>query len=394
MNQNYHTEIEFQQLTPKGQEVCGDIFLSRRVKEEGRTVLVLSDGVGHGIKASVLATLTATMALNYSSFHTKPEIAAQIIMDALPSSGETPNYATFTMIEIESNGLIRTINYDNPPVIILRGNQRFIPQKIYETPVRGEENQGKMLRCMEFYALKEDRIIFLSDGVTQSGIGSSDLKMGWGHQQVVDFILKQIKNQPKLSATKLAQKIVNRALANDKYSLRDDTSCGVVYFREPREVMLITGPPFYKIKDQGFIQRIKEFTGMKMICGGTTAEIIARELGLKLDMVQYFADMSLPPASILEGFDLVTEGILTISKVEEILENYSAETRLYDSPAEEVAKRLLQHDIIYILLGTRINWAHLDPDQPVEIEIRKTVVKRIIKLLEEKFFKKVNVEYV
>ena len=100
---------------------------------------------------------------------------------------------------------------------------------------------------------------------------------------------------------------------------------------------------------------------MKMICGGTTAEIIARELGLKLDMVQYFADMSLPPASILEGFDLVTEGILTISKVEEILENYSAETRLYDSPAEEVAKRLLQHDIIYILLGTRINWAHLIP---------------------------------
>ena len=78
MNQNYHTEIEFQQLTPKGQEVCGDIFLSRRVKEEGRTVLVLSDGVGHGIKASVLATLTATMALNYSSFHTKPEIAAQL----------------------------------------------------------------------------------------------------------------------------------------------------------------------------------------------------------------------------------------------------------------------------------------------------------------------------
>ena len=99
------------------------------------------------------------------------------------------------MIEIESNGLIRTINYDNPPVIILRGNQRFIPQKIYETPVRGEENQGKMLRCMEFYALKEDRIIFLSDGVTQSGIGSSDLKMGWGHQQVLIY-LKQIKISP------------------------------------------------------------------------------------------------------------------------------------------------------------------------------------------------------
>jgi hypothetical protein len=394
MLQSYHTEIDIQQLCAKGQEVCGDIFLSRRVKEEGRTVLVLSDGVGHGIKASVLATLTATMALNYSSFHTKPEIAAQIIMDVLPSSGEMPNYATFTVIEIESDGLIRTINYDNPPMIIVRQNQRFMPANIYEMTVRGDENRHKILRCMEFYAMKEDRLIFFTDGITQSGIDDFKFNMGWGHDNVVNFVLKQIENQPDISATKLAKKIVNRALTNDKYNLRDDASCGVVYFREPREIMLITGPPFYKIKDMRFINRIKEFRGMKMVCGGTTAEIIARELDLKLDMVQHFADPSLPPSSILEGFDLVTEGILTISKVEEILENFTSETRLYDSPADEVVKRLLQHDVINILVGTRINWAHQDPDQPVEIEIRKTVVKRIVKLLEEKFFRKVVVEYV
>jgi len=394
MNKSYHTEIDIQQLCPKGQEVCGDIFLSRLVKEEGRTVLVLSDGVGHGIKASVLATLTATMALNYTSFHTKPEIAAQIIMDVLPSSGEMPNYATFTVIEIESDGLIRTINYDNPPVIIIRQNERFMPANIYEMKVRGDENSNKILRCMEFYAMKEDRLIFLTDGITQSGIDDYKFNMGWGHENVVDYVLKQVQSQPLISATKLAKKIINRALTNDKYNLRDDASCGVVYFREPREVMLITGPPFYKIKDMGFINRVKEFTGMKMICGGTTAEIIARDLNLKLDMVQHFADTSLPPTSILEGFDLVTEGILTISKVEEILENYTSETRLYGMPADEVVKRLLQHDVIHILVGTRINWAHQDPDQPVEIEIRKTVVKRIVKLLEEKFFKKVIVEYV
>jgi hypothetical protein len=394
MLQSYHTEIDIQQLCAKGQEVCGDIFLSRRVKEEGRTVLVLSDGVGHGIKASVLATLTATMALNYSSFHTKPEIAAQIIMDVLPSSGEMPNYATFTVIEIESDGLIRTINYDNPPMIIVRQNQRFMPANIYEMTVRGDENRHKILRCMEFYAMKEDRLVFFTDGITQSGIDDFKFNMGWGHENVVNFVLKQIENQPDISATKLAKKIVNRALTNDKYNLRDDASCGVVYFREPREIMLITGPPFYKIKDMRFINRIKEFRGMKMVCGGTTAEIIARELDLKLDMVQHFADPSLPPSSILEGFDLVTEGILTISKVEEILENFTSETRLYDSPADEVVKRLLQHDVINILVGTRINWAHQDPDQPVEIEIRKTVVKRIVKLLEEKFFRKVVVEYV
>ncbi|MCF8360164.1 MAG: serine/threonine-protein phosphatase [Prolixibacteraceae bacterium] len=394
MQQNYHTEIEIQQLMPKGQEVCGDVFLSRNVKEEGRTVLVLSDGAGHGIKASVLATLTATMALNYSSFHTKPEIAAKIIMDVLPVDSEKPNYATFLVIEIEKDGLVRIINFDNPPMIILRKKQRFMPSNIYELEVGGAVNRGKILRCMEFYAQKEDRLIFFSDGITQSGIDTFKFNMGWGHSNVVDFVLKMVENQPEISATKLARKIVNRALTNDNYSIKDDTSCGVVYFREPRELMLITGPPFYKVKDTGFIQKVKGFDGMKVVCGGTTADIISRELNLKLEMVQNFSDPTLPPISKLEGFDLVTEGILTISKVEELLENFNSDTRLHASPAEEIVKRLLQHDIIHLIVGTRINWAHQDPDQPVEIEIRKTVVKRIIKLLEEKFFKKVLVDYI
>jgi hypothetical protein len=392
--QNYHTEIDLQQLHPKGQEVSGDVFISRQVKEEGRTVVVLSDGAGHGIKASVLATLTATMALNYSRFHTKPEIAAKIIMDVLPADEEKPNYATFTVIEIEKDGLVKIINYDNPAVIILRGNQRFKPSKIYELTVGGAENQGKILRCQEFFAMKEDRLIFFTDGVTQSGIDDMKFSLGWGHQNVVDFVMKQIENQPQISASKLARKILNRALMNDNYNLRDDTSCGVVYLREPREMMLITGPPFYKVKDTGFIQRIKEFKGEKIICGGTTAEIIARNMGLSLKMVQDHLDATLPPISKLEGFDLVTEGILTIGKVEEILENYNSETRLYGSPADEIVKKFLLHDIIHLLVGTRINWAHQDPDQPVEIEIRKTVIKRIVKLLEEKFFKKVFVDYV
>lgn len=394
MQEIYHTEIEMQQLRPKGQEVSGDVFITRQVSEEGRTVLVLSDGIGHGIKASVLATLTATMSLNYSSFHTKPEIAAQIIMNALPNAGDKPSYATFTVIEIEKDGLVKTINYDNPPVIILRGKERFRPAKIYELKVGGAENSGKLLRCQEFYAMKEDRIIFFTDGVTQSGIDSMRFNMGWGHDKVVEFVMQLVENQPQISATKLARKIVNRALMNDNYNLKDDTSCGVVYLREPREMMLITGPPFYKVKDVGFIDRIRNFKGEKIISGGTTAEIISREMNLELKMVQHHSDPTLPPISKLEGFDLVTEGIITISKVEEILEDYNSETRLYGSPAEEIVKTLLKHDIIHLLVGTRINWAHHDPDQPVEIEIRKTVVKRIVKLLQEKFFKKVDVEYI
>ena len=390
---SFHTEIDFEQIYPAGQEVSGDVFFSRNVPEEGRRMLVLSDGIGHGIKASVLATLTATMALNYSSFHTKPEIAAQIIMEVLPASADKPSYATFTIIEIENDDLVRIINYDNPPVIILRGDKRFKPSKIYELEIGGAQNRDKILRCQEFYAMKEDRIIFFSDGITQSGIDSLKFNMGWGHENVFNFITKIVDSQPDISATKLAKKIINQALENDNHTIKDDTSCGVVYFREPRAMMLITGPPFYTVKDVGFIERIRNFKGSKIICGGTTAEIIARELNLKLELMQHWSDPTLPPVSKLDGFDMVTEGILTITKVEEILENYTGNSRLLGSPAEDIVKHFLKNDIIHMLVGTRINWAHQDPDQPYEIEIRKTIVKRIVRLLEQKFFKKVKVDY-
>jgi hypothetical protein len=96
----------------------------------------------------------------------------------------------------------------------------------------------------------------------------------------------------------------------------------------------------------------------------------------------------------MQGFEMVTEGILTLGKVEEILENYDSDTRLKDSPPEEIVKLLLQHDCIDIIVGTRINWAHQDPEQPLELELRKFVVKRIVKLLIHKFFKKVKIEYI
>lgn len=392
---DWHVEIDIQQKKPNGEIACGDVFQSNIIKEEGRTILVMSDGIGHGIKASVLATLTATMALKYTGFHTKPEVAARIIMNALPKSSDgKENYATFTIIEYDNDGLIRIINYDNPSVILIRNGQIFEPRE-FELDVRGEENFGKTLRCREFTARKEDRLIFMSDGVVQSGLGDKRNPMGWGHEKVEQFILNQISRMSDISATKLARKIVNQAAMNDGFSVKDDTTCGVIYFREPRKFMLITGPPFYKIKDYDFVERIQGFNGKKIICGGTTAEIIARELNIEVEIEHARKDMkALPPAATMKGFEMVTEGILTLGKVEELLEAYTSELHVGDSPAEEVVKLLLQHDVIDIIVGTRINWAHQDPDQPIELELRKFVVKRITKILTNKFFKKVSVEYI
>ncbi|NQU84171.1 MAG: SpoIIE family protein phosphatase [Mariniphaga sp.] len=393
-NRNYHVEIDFQQKHPDGEIACGDVFKSRVIKKEGRTILVLSDGIGHGIKANVLAILTTTMALNYSTFHTKPEIAAKIIMRALPKSSDgKENYATFTIIEIEKEGNVRIINYDNPPVVIIRNGQPF-KTKEYILEVRGEENTGKVLRCREFVARKEDRMVFFTDGITQSGLGSSRYPMGWGQARLTEFAIGQIKRQSKIAASKLSRKILNQAYQNDHFSLIDDSSCGVIYFREPRNFMLITGPPFYKVKDPAVVNQIKDFKGKKAICGGTTAEIVARELDLSLKSIHDFQDATHPPKAELDGFEIVTEGLLTISKTEEILENYTSETRLGDSPADEIVRLLLDHDIIYIIAGTRINWAHMDPDQPIDLEIRKVVVKRLINLLEKKFFKEIRADFV
>lgn len=390
----YHVEIDIEQKKPKGQVACGDVFISKRIREEGRTILVMSDGIGHGVKASVLATLTAAMAINYSTFHTKPDIAARIIMRALPKSSDgLENYATFTIIEIEPDGKVRIINYDNPKTIILRGNKVFNPSG-YLMEIQGVENAGKILRCREFIARKEDRLIFMSDGVPQSGLGSKRYPMGWGRDNVKEFVINQITRMPDMSATKLARKIINQANLNDEFDLKDDTTCGVIYFREPREFMLITGPPFYKIKDYEFVNTIRNFQGKKVICGGTTSEIVARELELELESDMPSYEAALPPKAKMDGFELVSEGLLTIGRVEEILENYTSETRLGDTPADDIVRLLLDHDIIHLIVGTRINWAHQDPEQPVELEIRKVVVKRIIKLLEEKFFKEVRPDFI
>ncbi len=390
----FHIEIDFAQKQPSGEMVCGDVFISKKIKEDGRTILVLSDGVGHGVRANVLATMTATMALNYTALYKRPEAAARIIMQALPRESEgVKTYATFTIIELENDGMVRIVNYDNPKSVVLRNGEPFTPTKEYLLDIKGIENVGKVLRCREFRAQKEDRIVFMSDGITQSGMENERMKMGWGQENVETFVVQQLARSIDISARRLTKKVLNKAIQNDGFHLRDDASCGVIYFRDPREMLLVTGPPFFKVKDSDFAQRIQDYQGIKIVCGGTTAEIIARELKREIETEISLSDPYALPKYKMDGFHLVTEGILTIGKVEELLESYDSEQKSGNSPAEEIVRQLMLHDRIVVLVGTRINWAHHDPDQPIEMEIRKFVVKRIVKLLEEKYFKEVVVNF-
>jgi hypothetical protein len=158
--------------------------------------------------------------------------------------------------------------------------------------------------------------------------------------------------------------------------------------------MIVTGPPYEKENDKELGRTVKSFKGKKVICGATTADIIARELDAEIEDSLVFDDPELPPVSHMEGIDLVTEGILTITKVTRILKDFSPSYNLGKGPADRIVKLVQQSDEIHFVIGTRVNIAHQDPNLPIDLEIRRTVVKRMARLLEEKFLKEVSIRYI
>ncbi|MFP4367028.1 MAG: SpoIIE family protein phosphatase [Bacteroidales bacterium] len=394
MESNFYVEVGYQQKNHGKERICGDVFLSRRIKEENRIVSVLSDGMGHGVKANILATLTASMAMNFTKEHKDVTRIAEIIMNTLPVCSQRKiSYSTFTTVDIEFNSKTTILEYDNPGAFIMRG-ARQLEAEWNCLILSSEKNKGKELKSCSFKPRKEDRIIFCSDGITQSGMGSEKLPFGWGWDNVKEFVTGAIEQDPEISAQKLATRIINKAFKNDNYNAQDDTSCAVLYFREPRKLLLCSGPPYDNENDRKLASIVNEFKGRKILSGGTTGDIVARELNLDIKDTFEFHDPDLPPISYMEGIDLVTEGILTLSKVSKILNGYNQNYVPGKGPADQIVRLLLESDEIRIIIGTKINIAHQDPNLPVELEIRRTVLKRIARKLEEKFLKEVIVEYI
>jgi hypothetical protein len=394
VKKKFYIEVNSQQRNHDEERICGDVFLYKYIKEEDRVVAVLSDGMGHGVKANILATLTATMALNFTREHKEIDLIAEIIMNTLPVCSERKiAYSTFTIVDIESSGKANILEYDNPHAIILRGSKEFDPSWKKVVLEKGK-HAGKVLRTCTFIPEKEDRIIFCSDGVAQSGMGSEAYPFGWERDSIAAYASTLVSSESSISAAMLAGKIVTMAHKNDAYKAKDDISCAIIYFRDPRKLIICTGPPYEKEKDKELAEKIKSYEGKVILCGGTTADIIARELNRTIIDELIFEDPELPPESFLEGIDLVTEGILTLQKVNEILKTFNNSVRLGKGPADKIVKMLMESDEIHFIIGTRINIAHQDPNLPVDLEIRRTVVKRIARLLEEKWLKNVSFEYI
>ena len=386
-------EVDFSQRNKTGHVVCGDCFMSKKVKEEGRVISVLSDGLGSGIKASVLSTMTASMALNFSTLNEDIVAASSSIIKTLPRDMVRKiSYSTFCLCDIDYFGNVKIVEYETPSFYLYR-NGEFVNIRKEKIPVDREDLENTFLWISQFTLQKEDRIVFFSDGVSQSGIGTKGMPFGW-EDGVKDFIATSVKQTSDISAAELAQRIVIEAGKNDGYSAKDDTSCCVIYMRKPRNLLVCTGPPFDEKNDKQLSKQVQEFQGKKILCGGTTAHVIAREWGKGIELDMNVVDKELPPISKMQGIDLITEGILTLSKIEGILTKKEPERKRVEGPAELMIKYLMNSDKIIFLVGTKINVAHQDPNLPVELEIRRNVVKKIKDLLENKFLKDVEIIYI
>ena len=392
MDSNF-IEIDFTQVNKKKNVVCGDVFISKKVKGENRIVSVLADGLGSGVKANVLASLTATMACNYIINNIDILKAAKIILATLPvCSFRKIGYSTFTITDIDRSGKARIIEYDNPEIMLVRDNQ-FIEMDKEIYCFKTSENRDVHIKYFETTLQLGDRLIFFSDGVTQSGMGKRAMPLGWDTDKIKRYIHDTFYLHPKISCKELSRKIVNRSVKNDSGIAADDITCASIHYRNPRRTIVITGPPFYEENDRKIALLAEGFEGKKIICGGTTSNILARELQLEMDV--NIDDMrknpDSPPTASMEGFDLVTEGTVTMNNALQILKKKLTPTS--NDSAQKLVEHLLSSDVIHFIVGTKINPAHQDPNLPVELEIRRNLIRNLCNTLENDYLKETKITF-
>ena len=392
---NYYIETDYYQVFKNRQHVGGDVFLSNKNHGNNRIVSVLADGLGSGIKANVLATLTTSMASCFITNQMNIKKTASIIMETLPVCKKRKiGYSTFTIVDMETDGTTKILEHDNPDFILVRNN-KIVEVSKDEIFLETTQNRKSKLKYSNLKILPEDRIIFFSDGVTQSGLGKRTSPLGWGLENLKKYI-NEICNNEEISARELAKKIVKTALKNDNGKAADDITCGVIYFRKPRELLLVSGPPYNKEDDPEYARRVENFSGKKIICGGTSANIVARELNkkIKVDLKNINNNETIPPIADMKGIDLITEGTITLSKLKQILERYTNPEEITEKSLSRLTNLILNSDRIKFLVGTKINEAHQDPKLPQELEIRRNLIKRISSILSNKFNKETDINFI
>jgi hypothetical protein len=364
-------------LPKRGEEVCGDT--SEVIRGNDATTIIFSDGLGSGIKASILSILTTKIASGLLQRRVEIEEVFETIADTLPiCKVRNLAYSTLSILQIFNDGTSHLIEYDNPPLIFLRNGE--------EVPLERRERfiAGKPIQESSFQVEVGDLLILMSDGVTNAGVGGGLFKLGIGYDGLIDNIVTRslyIKDSKDI-----ADEIVELIDLCYLFKPGDDSTVVVMKVRSPKSVVVLTGPPGDPALDSSVVSKFLSFEGAaKVVCGGATGNMVAREVGRPIKTYAKYEDPSVPPTATIEGIDMVTEGILTLNKCIEKIENIKVGERIGSSRdgATLLAKTLLGADKVTFLIGEAINIAHEEFMQSLQLKPRTEAVGRLADLLTE-----------
>jgi hypothetical protein len=392
------TDIGFVNLNKHGEELCGDHV--EIISPENRpAVMVLADGLGSGVKANILSTLTAKIISTMITNSLAVEDCVETIAAALPiCKVRQIAYSTFTIVRITSNQA-EIIQYDNPYVILLRQGKNFEYQKTAETiedslaykddsGIGGGSARRKTIYKTRIKIREDDTFIVMSDGAIHAGVGRS-LNLGWQRENIISF-MEDVYDR-KYTAKTLSSMLLDKCNALYGGEPGDDTTICTVKIRRRQPVNLLIGPPASPGEVPKMMSLFFSKEGKHIVCGGTTSALAAEFLGKPLETgIPRYIDPEIPPTAKISGVDLVTEGVVTIHKVLEYAQDYIGDNGSYaqwnagEDGASEIARLLFEEATdINFYVGRAINPAHQNPGLPISFSIKMRLVDELAVCLKE-----------
>lgn len=388
---NLKVEASYKSLNKHHEELCGDKVEILETRDS--YIMILADGMGSGVKANILSTLTSkilgTMLLNGATL----DQCVETIVKTLPVCRERQvAYSTFSILQIYRNGEGYLVEFDNPACIAIRDG------KLLEIPFKTRIIAEKEIKESRFLVRLGDTFVLMSDGVIHAGVGQI-LNFGWCWENVADYAVKSVYKAP--TALRLANTISQAC--DDLYMKNpgDDTTVAVAKIMERKLVTIFTGPPSSKNDDHKVMELLMESEGKKVVCGGTSANIAARYLNREVRTTLEYVDPDIPPIGYIDGIDLVTEGVRTLSRALTLLKRYEKEDLDEEffkeldkqNGGSMVAKMLIESSTdVELLVGKTINVAHQSPELPFDISIRMNLIEQMKDVL-IKLGKKVTLTY-
>ena len=384
------TEVGFKSINHVGEQLCGD-HVDIIDTEDDSSVIVLADGLGSGVKASILSTLTSKIISTMISAGLPIEECVSTIAATLPvCSVRGVAYSTFTLINIKSNRTAEIIQYDNPSVIFIR-NGDAIEYPKSEMTIGGKKIIKSVIRLEE-----GDVIVAMSDGCPHAGIGIS-FNFGWKIEDISNFMAAM--STVGYTAKTLATMLVDECDKLYDGKPGDDATAVVVKVRRREPVNILFGPPSNRDDCNRMMSLFFSKEGKHIVCGGTTSSIVSKYLGKPIKASLDFIASDVPPIAEIEGVDLVTEGVITVNKVLEYAKDYLNDNSSFDKwgfkqdGASQICRLLFEEATdINFYVGRAVNPAHQNPDLPINFNIKMNLVEELSKCLRE-MGKKIKVSY-